>query len=294
MVATAADVPPRIRLEMGHAHLQWVADDAGLRLLHIKGVALDERLRWAGRQGTDADVIVPASDADAYVNALQRHGWVLGNAFENNSSFEHAAALRHVDFGWADVHRYFPGFAKDPDAVFDRLWDDHLTIELAGRWCAVPSLPAQRLVLILHAARSPGSGHSSHDIVASWDAADAEMRGEIEQLVEELDAHVGFAAAMGELAAYRDRPDYELWRVASQGGTRLEEWRARIKAAPTRRAAWTLVLRAPLVNVEHLTMVLWRRPSRREILSEFFARPGRAIRDELRTRRRRRRHRATG
>lgn len=289
MVAIAADVPPRIRLEMGHAHLQWIADHEGVRLLHIKGVALDERLRWPGRQGTDADVLVSANDADAYVTALQRHGWVLGNAFQNNSSFEHAAALRHTDFGWADVHRYFPGFARDPDAVFDRLWRDHETIELAARSCAVPSLPAQILVLVLHAARSPGTGHSHQDLEASWEVADAEMRSAVRQLVDELDAQVGFAAALGGLEAYRDRPEYELWRVASQGGSRLDEWRARIRAAPDKRSKLSLVLRAPMVNTEHLAMVLWRQPTRLEIVREFFARPYRGVVDEVRTRAARRR-----
>jgi hypothetical protein len=159
-------------------------------------------------------------------------------------------------------------------------------MELAGRPCAVPSLPAQVLVLILHAGRSPSSGHSHRDIEASWGAADPELRREIQRLLEELDAHLGFAAAMGGLDGYRERRDYELWRVASEGGTRLDEWRARIKAAPTRRAALTLVLRAPLVNVEHLAMVLSRPPTRWEILREFFARPGRAVQDEWRSRRR--------
>ena len=278
---------------MGHAHLQWVGDHERIRVLHIKGVALDQRLQWPGRQGTDADILVPAIDAGAYLAAIQRYGWTLANAFENNSSFQHAAALRHTSYGWADVHRYFPGFAGDPDVVFDRLWRDHTTIELAGRPCAVPSLPAQRLVLVLHAGRSPNSDHSHQDIEASWGAADSDMRQEIQQLVEELDAHVGFAAATGGLDAYRDRPDYELWRVASRGGTRLEEWRARIKAAPNRRAALTLILRVPLVNTEHLEMVLWRRPTRREVVKEFFARPVRALRDELLTRQRRHHERGT-
>ena len=294
MVATAVDVPPRVRLEMGHAHLQWVAAHEGIRLLHIKGVALDKRLSWPGREGTDADVLVPASDADGYVAALQRYGWVLGNDFKNNSSFEHAAALRHLDFGWADVHRYFPGFSTAPDKAFDRLWRDHGQIFIAGRLCAVPSLPAQALVLLLHAGRSPGAANAKQDVERSWDSADEDLRHDVLALVEELDAHVGFASAVGDLDAYHDRPDYELWRVASRGGSRLEEWRARIKAAPTRRAALTVVLRAPLVNVEHLAMVRSRPPTRREIVMEFFARLGRAVRDEWRTRRRRRQVREAG
>jgi hypothetical protein len=295
-VPDVPDVPLSVRLEMAHASLQWVADAENIRLLHIKGSAIDDRLRWPGRQGSDADVLVPARDAAALVDALQRHDWTLTSEFRHGSSFEHAAALRHEQFGWADVHRYYPGFGGDPDEMFDRLWADRGSIRLADVACAVPSVPAQALVLLLHAARSPGSGSAERDIDIAWHSADPELRAQVEELVDRLDAEVGFAAAVGDLDAYRDRPEYELWRVAARGGSRLDEWRARIKAAPTWRSRVSVVLRAPLVNTEHLAMVLWRRPTRLEVVREFFARPYRGVLDEVRTRAgpRRDRRRGTG
>ena len=292
MVAATA-VPLQVRLEMAHASLQWLAESEHLRLLHIKGVAVDERLRWPGRQGSDADVLVSARDADALLAALLRQGWSLASDFRHGSSFEHAAALRHVQLGWADVHRYYPGFGGDPDTVFDRLWNEHETTMLAGVACPVPNLPAQALVLILHAARSPRSATAERDIEVCWRTATPELRAGIEDLVERLDAEVGFAAAVGDLDAYRDRPEYALWSVAAHGGSRLEEWRARISVAPTWRAKAAVLLRAPLVNTEHLAMVLWRPPTRVEVVREFFARPWRGVVDEFRTRRRRWRARRT-
>ncbi len=70
-----------------------------------------------------------------------------------------------------------------------------------------------------------------------------------------------------------------MWKVVGEGGSRSEEWWARIRAAPTFADAARLVARAPLVNVEHLAILLGRRPTRREIAAEFLARPARALGD---------------
>jgi hypothetical protein len=286
-MVSEADVPTQVRMQMAHAHVQWVAQGRQVRLLHIKGLALDERLRWKGREGSDADILAPAGRAEELVDALQGAGWLVASTFRNGSAFEHAATLRHEEFGWADIHRGFPGLSGDPDETFDRLWADRGEREIGGFACAVPSLAAQTLVLLLHAARSPG-GRAALDIETVWDGATSEMRTEVLTLVDHLQAHVGFAAAVGNLDAYRDHAEYPLWRVASRGGTRVEEWRARVMAAPTWRAALALVVRAPLVNVQHLQMVLWRPPTRREIVVEFFARPVRGLTEELRALRLRR------
>ena len=279
MTAQAGQVPLEARIQIGHATLQWVAEAHGIRLLHIKGAALDDRISWPGRTGNDVDVLVPAADADRMVEALQACGWRLVNSFRYSSAFEHAATLRHDELGWADVHRFFPGINRDADGAFDVLWADRGSITLGGFGCAVPSLPAQILVLVLHAARSPGSGRAPRDIASSWGAADVRTKEAVSALVHHLEAEVGFAAGVGGLDAYRDRADYDLWRVVSQGGTRVAEWRARVKAAPDRRSAMALVLRAPVVNTEHLAMVLGRPPTRREILVEFLARPLRGLRE---------------
>lgn len=283
MTADAGQVPLAARIQIGHAHLQWVAESQGIRLLHIKGAALDPRLSWPGREGSDVDVLAPASDAGRLVAALQAGGWRLENTFKHSSAFEHAATLRHAELGWADVHRYFPGINLDPDQAFEILWDERRSTGLGGFDCAVPSLAAQILVLVLHAARSPASGRGPMDISSSWGAADEMTRQEVERLVVALDAEVGFAAGVGDLDAYRDRRDHDLWKVVSQGGTRIQEWRARVKAAPTRRRALAVALRAPLVNTEHLAMVLGRPPTRWEVVVEFFDRPARGLR-ELRRR----------
>jgi hypothetical protein len=287
MVTSERSVPTDVRTQMAHAHVQWIAEGLAVRLLHIKGAALDPRLRWPGRSGSDADILVPPTDAQALVSSMHESGWTVASGFRNGSPFEHAVTLRHSEFGWADVHRYFPGLGRPDDATFDQLWRDRAEMLIGGQPCAVPSLPAQALILLLHAARSPNS-RADRDIDIAWGSASSERRAEVTQLVENFEAHVGFSAATGGLDGFQDRPDYALWKVASGGGTRIEEWRARTRAAPSRRAAVRLLLRAPLVNVQHLEMVLWRRPTRREIVTEFFARPARGMAEQWRASRKRR------
>lgn len=254
-------------------------------MLHIKGAALDGEFVWKGREGTDADVLVRPDQAHAYVAALQSAGWILRARFENSSAFEHSATLWHDLWGYVDVHRYFPGITIAPEAAFDRLWRDRVVQCIAGFPCAVPSIPAQVLIMVLHAARGGGSPRAAEDVSVSWELAPRERREVVTALSEKLGAGVAFAAGTGHLEEFRGARDYELWSVVSQGGTRLEEWRARIKAAPTRRAAVRVALRAPLVNTDHLAMIRGHHPTRLEIVVEFFARPVRGLRESFNSRR---------
>jgi hypothetical protein len=287
-VQATTTVPLQVRVAMAHAAVQHLAAVSNVDLLHIKGPALDRELTWDGRSGTDADVLVRPSHIVRFLDSLAASGWVQMDTFETSSSFEHSATFHHQHWGYVDVHRYIPGIALDPANAFDLLWAERKDRDIAGRHCAVPSGPAQILILLLHAARSGGSKRAQDDIEASWGAATSPVRQQVVGLVERLDARVGFSVIQGDLDRYRGAPDYELWKVASEGGTRYEEWRARIRAAPSRRAALKVMVRAPLVNVDHLAILLGRRPTRGEIVREFFKRMRRAYRQQRRARTRRR------
>lgn len=183
-------------------------------------------------------------------------------------------------WGYGDIHRFFPGIGAPPEVAFERLWRDRQVKEIAGIPCWVPSLPAQAVILVLNAARSQGARQS--DVDAAWVSASPERRREMTELVADLQAEVAFAAGIGELERFRGAREYDLWRIESQGGTRMAKWRARIKAAPTNRARIRLVLRLPLVNTDHLAVVLGRPPTRRDVALEFFARPARGIAEAAR------------
>ena len=276
----------RARLVLAHAAVQRVADLNRVDLLHVKGYALDPSLRYEGRVGTDVDVLVRPAHVQRLVTALADNGWKHYHGFESGSPFEHAHTLLHETWGYVDVHRHFPGIMAHRSDAFERLWADRGVIAMGGLTCAVPALPAQRLILLLHAARDRGRG--PRDVAVAWEAATCEEQAEVRRLVAELGAEVAFAAAVGGLEDYRDRPEYLLWKVQVEGGTRIEEWRARIRVAPTYRSKARLVLRAPLVNVEHLAVVLGHQPTCSEVVREFFARPSRGVREEWRRFRRRR------
>ena len=276
MIVGGAAVPLWVRVRFAHAVVQHLADARGLDVLHIKGEAIDPSLAAPNRHGTDADVLVRPSHVSRLLEALQAHGWEMRSAFETGSPFGHAAGMHHDQWGYADVHRIFPGVTVDPELAFDLLWRDRSKMLIGGITCPVPSLTGQLAILVLNASRS-GWGRS--DLRTAWEAADPRRAANVRALVTLLGAEVAFAAATGDLDRYRDRCDYDLWRVTTRGGTRVEEWRARVKAAPDRRAALRIALRAPLVNVDHLAHQLGRRPTRREVARAFVDRARHGVRE---------------
>lgn len=278
------DVPSDVRILLAHGAVQQAADMAGARVMHLKGFALDPELVWPGRVGTDVDVLVHPADLAEFLAGIESAGWVLETDFAANSSFAHAATYWSDTFGHLDVHRFFPGLGGSATEAFERFSRHTKIVEIGGVPCTVPTTTGQRLVLLLHAARGRG-GKEGRDVEQAWVKASAEERVAVEEMVEEMDAGLAFHAALGRLGGFRDDPRYDLWRVAQQGGTRIDEWRARVKAAPTRWEATKVVLRAPLVNTQHLATVWGRPPTKAEIVREFFARPLRGFREEIRRRR---------
>ncbi|HEY5860769.1 MAG TPA: nucleotidyltransferase family protein [Actinomycetota bacterium] len=277
MSESEVSVPLSVRLRFGHAAVQTLASTVGVDLLHIKGAAVDPSLRPGGYAGTDVDVLVRPDHVAALDRALQQRGWRLYSTFEYGSPFGHAQTYRHDTWGYLDIHRFFPGIRDDPGRAFDRFWADRHEVAIAGVGCPVPSVPAQAVLLVLNAARSPAGRRP--DVQLAWNEASPEHRAEIEALVADLDAPVAFAAATDGLDRYRGQRDYALWRVISEGGSRASEWWARVRAAPSLGAALRVAARAPLVNVDHFAHRLGRPPSRAEIVGEFFRRPGRAARE---------------
>jgi hypothetical protein len=61
----------------------------------------------------------------------------------------------------------------------------------------------------------------------------------------------------------------------------VEEWLARVRAARGLRGKARLLMRAPLVNIDHLANVLGREPTRGEVCREFAHRWRRAVLDDL-------------
>lgn len=229
------------------ATLQVIADDAGVDLLHIKGAAVDEALLGrrrvldpatgqresivVPRASVDADVLVRPSHVKRFFAAMAAHRWTMVYRFEDGSAFEHASTWIRPGVCHADIHRAFPGIELPPEPAFDLLWADRRMIRLAGQPCAVPNLPAQRLILILHAVR--GGDLDSPDIDRAWREASADERAEVDALAASLRADVALAAGTGRLEGHRRHRSYTLWRaLASQETSRTTLWWARVRAQP--------------------------------------------------------------
>ncbi len=265
-------IPPSVRVELAHAAVVELARVAGLDVLVVKGPGMDDSVRFAGRASSDIDVLVRPAHLTAFLGRLVEHDWVARDRFETGSSFEHSQTWFHPVWGDLDVHRFIAGVGLPADRAFDLLWADRTTARLAGQDIPVPSAPAQALVLCLHAARSHGDTRAERDIEHAWLGATPHRQNDIRTLVDQFDAHVAWSVLSGDLDRFRGAPTYRLWKVASQGGSRLEEWRARVEAAPTIRAKLRTAGRAVLVNTDSLSMQRGRPLTRREIATDLVRR----------------------
>ena len=265
------------RTHLAHAALQALAEDCGADVLHVKGAAVSPELGRPRMSSTDADVLLRPDHVDLYIGTLLGHGWQQLTTFTSGSAFHHAANFYHESWGNIDLHRTFPGLTA-PDS-FTALWEERQVQDIAGVGCAVPSLTAQRLILILHLARN-GRRTEDPDYVRAWDSVSWEEKVRIRTLVHRLGAETGFAAALGDLDQYRDDPTHDLWEVFSTGNkSRLAEWAGRYKAASGPLGKLKVVLQAPLVNTDHLAIELSHPPTKREVAAEFFSRLGEAAQE---------------
>lgn len=283
----------QVRLRLIHGVLQRLADRAGADVLHVKGPAvapelldtryvpdpetLQDRLEYVPRFSSDADLLIRPEHVDRFLREVTRHGWIRKTSFASSSPFGHALNIYHPTLGNADVHRRFPGLA---DGAFDALWRDRSTIQLGHVSCPVPSLQAQRLLLLLHSARS---GPSHRDTERAWGRATDAERDEVVVLARRLGAELGVAAAVGDLDDYRHHPDYLLWKHFRDGNTnRLDEWRARWRSATTARAKLDVLYGLVFFDRSLLEAELGHPPTGREVRHRLLQR-WRRLFDEVST-----------
>lgn len=265
------EIPVWAMVHLTHAALQSLADEHGVELLHIKGPATSLTLRDGIHDSTDADILVRPAHLAAFQRALESANWRLHTDFDEGSPFGHAANYVHPNWTYADVHRTIPGPRANATAVFNRLWEDRVVVEIAHRPCTVLSLEAQVLIQVLHSARSHG-----YEPADAWRLCPTERRGSVRGLADDLDAATAFAAGIGELDAHRDRDDHALWSYFSQpGDDRLGEWRARWRSTPGVQDRFRLLVHAVRVNRTHLRLRLDREPSAADVAREQWHRIGR-------------------
>lgn len=271
LLKTVLQLPHRVGIAFTHAAVQD-ATDAVVDVLHIKGHAISPELmdHTQGTRGMDADILVRHAQVGLLFTTLEDIEWELYSDFEEGSSFEHAATLSHPRLASLDVHRRFPGISVHPDVAFDRLWQDRTTQTIAGITCTVPSVTAQRLILLLNTARG-GSGHRDRGI--AWDNATNEEKRAVRELARELDAEVALASAIGELDRWKHRREYAMWHYLSTGtGSAAQLWWARIKAERTVVASIRRGFRLVLPTPHRMDLAARRELSPRELAAAYWRR----------------------
>lgn len=270
-------VPVKVRVHLAHATVEAIAAGVGADVLHIKGPAVDASLRPEGTASMDADVLVRPSQLDRFLAALRRYGWQEVKPLTSGGLVQHSTNWFHDMLGQLDVHVRFPGVQVAPELAFDALWSGRGSHEIAHRLCTVPSITGQRLLLLLHAARHVPS--HADDISAAWTQASSAAQADVLALARRLDAEVALSVAIGDIEQYRERPEYELWRLYADGettSTGFRRLRAEIKATPagfkrvrfrTIGYAFSVLLRTP----QRLKAGLGRKPTRVELSSSYAA-----------------------
>lgn len=272
-------VPLPVRVQLAHAAVEWLSRSNDVDVLHIKGPAVAPGLRTRERASSDVDVIVRPDGVDRLMGALDRHGWRVETTFGAGSAFDHAANLYHPSWGLLDVHRHYPGMERDPAAAFEALWEGRRHVELGHVRCAVPDPLAQSLVLLLHAARSRPVHGEHPDVEPNWTRRSEAERDAIRALAARTGATVGLAAATGTLHEHAGDPEAALWEVFAHPGDRLDEWRARWRAAAGPRAKASVAVRSLAVNRYYLRLRLGHEPTRADVVREFVRRLGQAGRE---------------
>lgn len=267
---------------MAHAYAQALAEDHNVDLLHIKGPAVHPGLSGQRGSGTDVDVLVRPEHLTAWMAALAADGWRIDTDFTTSSIFDHAATLRHRDWGLMDVHRRYPGLDRNPEATFARLWSGARSQLIANYPCPVPEEIAQRLILLTHAARS-AHPELHPDLDASWGKADAATRAAVEALAADLGAQVPLRIATGRAAEVAHLPEAAVWLVFEHPQDRLGEWRARWRSAATPRAKVAILVRGVAVNRHYLEQELGRPATRTDLVRAWWHRVG-ALGHEVRRR----------
>lgn len=216
-------VPLDVRVELVSALVEFLARREGIRALHLKGPAA-ARVLGIHRTSSDVDLLVEPGSAERFLELLEEQGFV-GEKALRDSPWSHSLDLVSDEWGMhVDAHFRYPGTAVDDRVLFERLWRDHITVELGGRPCRTPDRAAHALLIGLHAARSPYGSLKWSEADAARSALSPAEEEELVRLAAELQARPALGTRWVDFACYASDSDRETWAAIGSKDSAAVWW----------------------------------------------------------------------
>ena len=147
------------------AHAARIAEDAGIRLLLIKGQPATDLGVRAERPSVDVDVWIDPARQCEYQDLLAVHGWQQAMSPPAGVPWDHATVLSHAHWPCTiDVHGIYPGFLTDPDIAFEEVWAHREVARIGSETCLVPGVVPAAAITFLHAERSRSISATGSDL----------------------------------------------------------------------------------------------------------------------------------
>ncbi len=244
----APELSARVCLDLGHAYAEHAAKRAGVRLLHIKGLAADRVLPIDDARVSDVDVLLDPEGLTRFTRVLLEREDCLLVDDASRSTEAHAVAVAVLGLGVTiDVHGHFPGFRASPEDVFAALWSGHGEETFGGWTCKVPGRGATAVVGLLHAARNLSTSRTVVQARERWESLTPNEQAEAREFAESLGATVAMESVLHPERRARGAEEV-LWRLRQRGGSPTAYWLAAILAAPGWRGKAILLRRAALTQ----------------------------------------------
>lgn len=265
-----------VRLEFVHALVDRQAARAGVRVLHIKGVAAGRQLGLRGRRPADVDVLVAPGDEAALVAALEGCGWTREDPTRAARLVGHATVLTHPGWGCAvDLHHRFPGIELDATTAFDLLWQERVALVLGGHIVHVPPGPAQALLVLLHAARGHGTPRARDDVEQVRCGLGPDEAGDVRRWAQRLHSGAALRAVAADWGRSGGRLHDWHWRAqADPSGSGVQLWIGRALTAPSVRTAAAVLATAVVPDRRTMSIRAGRPLSRGALVAAWVGRWG--------------------
>lgn len=237
-------VPQRARLVLGHALAQRIADQAGIRILHIKGLAAEAVLPMEHSLSADVDILVDPAHHARFVEILMSLETTEVVDDARRSSEAHAIEIVSHGLGVSlDVHGHFPGFRADVRVVFERLWSDAVQVDFGGYGCACLDRVGLAVLGVVHAARNEQGSRSRNMALHRWDMLEEGEQSAALELIVDLRAQGASSTVIGrqDKASHRDIALFLAHQRRASPGTL---WLLTLAATPGVRARAEVLRRA--------------------------------------------------